>query len=404
MTKWNDTTNGVTSFDEVLANNTRRELRNAVETAGIIISDSDFEQLAKSMANYSAVSTFYTDSGTADVYDLNPIDNFKGLTALIDGAEARFRAANLNTGASTINVAGTGVRGIKLPDGTTNPSAGDIPTTQDTNIRYNLGNNVWVLVFGSEATVTKIGNSLLPKQITISNNSGDSDHDIDFTAGNFIFSDGSGQTSVLALTKQIDNTFVVGTNQGGLDTGTVAADTTYHCFAIHNLTTNISDFLFSTNLASPTLPSGFTKKRRIGSIITDSSSNILPGSFTYFANGGYKFTFNASLNDRPQAASPTSPTLQALTVPGGIIVTALITADLKRNAGAGTQYALFVNPDYTATTPSATNYDNFVTPTVEDGNVISLQIETNISSQIIINATSSTPLMQIQTKGWIDYL
>ncbi|GAG80868.1 unnamed protein product, partial [marine sediment metagenome] len=47
------------------------------------------------------------------------------------------------------------------------------------------------------------GVALLPKQITISNGT-DTDHDIDFTAGNFQFDDGSGQAVATALTKQID--------------------------------------------------------------------------------------------------------------------------------------------------------------------------------------------------------
>lgn len=143
MSKFSDKVTG----NQVSANeynNIVRASKNSIENAGQII-DATNIQLSKSMANNAAVATFYTENGAADVYNLISIDSFEGLTKLIDGAEARFRAANVNTGASTINVAGTGVRDIKLPDGTTDPAAGDISITQDTKIRYDLTNDVWVL-------------------------------------------------------------------------------------------------------------------------------------------------------------------------------------------------------------------------------------------------------------------
>ena len=136
------------------------------------------------------------------------------------------------------------------------------------------------------STTTTKGQSLLPDQITISNGT-DSDHDIDFTAGVFDFDDGSGQAVSNALTKRIDATWSAGNNQGGLDTGTVAVDNTYHCFAIYNPTTETSDFLFSISLASPTLPSGYTKKKRVASILTDGSANIIG-----FTQAGKHFIFD----------------------------------------------------------------------------------------------------------------
>lgn len=146
MSKFDDAVNSVTSWGQTLINNIHRELRNSIEDAGLVINDSDFEQISKAIANYSAVGTFYTDSGVADVYVLTAISNFKPVQSLINGAKARFRAGNPNTGASTINVAGTGVRDIKLPDGTTNPAATDISSIQDTEIRYDLANDVWILI------------------------------------------------------------------------------------------------------------------------------------------------------------------------------------------------------------------------------------------------------------------
>lgn len=136
--------------------------------------------------------------------------------------------------------------------------------------------------------------SLLPNQITISNGT-DTDHDIDFTAGNFQFDDGTGQAVATALTKQIDAAWVAGDAAGGLDTGTVAADTTYYCFAIYNPATQTSDFLFSTSSSSPTLPSGYTKKKRIASLLTDGAGNIRNGEYIFNRDGSYNFIYNTSV-------------------------------------------------------------------------------------------------------------
>jgi len=145
MTKFNDGVNGVTSFGETRLNNINRELRNGIENSGQAINDGDDFQISKAMANNAAVANFYTDSGTAGVYVLTPIDNFQGLQNLIDGATVRFRAGNLNPGASNANVNGTGVKNVTLADGTTALSGGEIPTDEDTIIRFDEANDVWII-------------------------------------------------------------------------------------------------------------------------------------------------------------------------------------------------------------------------------------------------------------------
>ncbi len=147
----------------------------------------------------------------------------------------------------------------------------------------------------NQATTTASGFSLLPQQITIENDSGDLDHDILFNAGNFDFDDGSGQAVLSSnLIKQIDAAWVAGNNQGGLDTGTVAINTWYYCYTISNDDGSIVDCLFSASPTSPTLPAGYTKKKRVrnGFIKTNSSSNIVP---FYQGENAYKFT--SALND-----------------------------------------------------------------------------------------------------------
>jgi hypothetical protein len=67
----------------------------------------------------------------------------------------------------------------------------------------------------------------------------------------------------------------------GLDTGSESSSTWYYVWIIYNPTTDTTAGLISTSSTSPTMPSGYTKKRRIGSFRNNSSSNIIP-----FAQGG----------------------------------------------------------------------------------------------------------------------
>lgn len=69
---------------------------------------------------------------------------------------------------------------------------------------------------------------------------------------------------------------ITASGANGLDTGSEASDTWYYIWLICNLSTNTVAGLFSTSSSSPTMPSGYTKKRLIGVVRNDSSSNFLP--------------------------------------------------------------------------------------------------------------------------------
>src|SRR5580765_1684845 len=69
-----------------------------------------------------------------------------------------------------------------------------------------------------------------------------------------------------SLTKQLDVAWVAGNNAGGRDTGAIS-DGTWHVFVIRNPTTGVCDALFSLSLTTPTMPSGYTQKRRVGSLV-----------------------------------------------------------------------------------------------------------------------------------------
>ena len=233
-----------------------------------------------------------------DEYNQNIAGQSKDAIVAID-ADGNFIDGDI--GDETLGANGTLITNMKLREGG--------------NLKFYNGSGVFQNnVNLGQATNSLLGQTLLPNPITISNGT-DTDHDIDFTAGNFQFDDGTGQAVATALTKQIDASWVAGDNAGGLDTGTVAADTTYYCFAIYNPATQTSDFLFSTSSSSPTMPSGYTKKKRIASLLTDGSSNIRNGSYTFSPDGSYDFFYTQSINDVSLSNPSTGVNSYDITVP-----------------------------------------------------------------------------------------
>ncbi len=104
--------------------------------------------------------------------------------------------------------------------------------------------------------------------------------DVDISAGAARSDDDSANmVRSQTITKKLNAAFAEGNNQGGLDTGTVTADTVYDVYLISK-NDGTSDGLFVAKGNNPSLPSGFTFKRFIGRIATDGSSNIISDQIT----------------------------------------------------------------------------------------------------------------------------
>ena len=234
--------------------------------------------------------------------------------AYFDGMEIRFRAANASSAASTVNVNSLGSKAIKQANGVTDITT-EISTTADSILRFDNANDCFIYdVAISSATTSAAGISLLSSPITLQNNATDPNNDMDFSAGVMQFDDGSGRAAITAITKQLNAAWSAGTNQGGLDTGSKAADTWYYCYVIYNPTTGATDAIFTATHGSPTMPSGFTKKAYIGALLTDVSSNILPGNFHFRRDGSYRFLFSEQITDY-NTSVPLTSTAIAITAP-----------------------------------------------------------------------------------------
>ena len=273
----------------------------------------------------------------------------------------------------------------------------------------NIGNVLtdivnWELLFdlGSTATETLKGLTILPKQITISNGT-DTDHNIDFTAGNFNFDDGSGQGIMGAETGEIDALFGVG--NGMLDVGVVAIDSTYHLFAITNLTTGISKPLASLSPTAPTMPVGYTKKRKIASLVTDGSANIRNGSYQFENDGSYRFTYDTPIFDQSATNPPTTAVTRTLTVPpSSIVITTLHLVDLTFD---GTSMRALLSDLDNADVNASDSFQLSVRSTgvtTADGSC-PVEVKTNSISQIRtrVSTTNADLDLNIITFGWKEF-
>ena len=240
-----------------------------LDTTGTVNS----QQAQAVKAYVSQAGILCTDSGSsANSYILTASSPFTN-PPLKTGTRVRFKTANSNTGSSTITPFGGSAITCKKSDGSTNLTTGDIPVNTEVEFVYD-GTNFVQSIGRTPATTTTQGVAFLSNPITISNNATDANNDIDFSAGNGVLDDGLGQVLLSStLVKRLDASWVAGTNQGGLFSGTKANSTKYYEFAITNGTINDAGFDISPTGAN--IPAGYKGSYR-GMIKTDASGNILP--------------------------------------------------------------------------------------------------------------------------------
>lgn len=152
------------------------------------------------------------------------------------------------------------------------------------------------------------------------------------------------QTALLTLASGIiktTSTWAVGTNAGALDTGSIAPSTGYHIYVVYNTSTLNTDILFSTSATAPTMPSGYTKRRRIGAFITDASGFIIPGLWR--ADGSFELLKEITV---ATARSLTLQSLLGFPVPLGVKLELDMNVLLNSTTGTNpTFYGILSDPD-----------------------------------------------------------
>ncbi|MGE0151787.1 MAG: hypothetical protein AB7R90_04165 [Reyranellaceae bacterium] len=248
--------------------------------------------------------------------------------------------------------------------------------------------------------------------LTLSNNGSDANNDIDIAAGSA--RDGGNDTDIIlssGLTKRLDASWSAGSGNGGIDSGSKANSTTYHVWLIGKNAGADPDVLFSTSVSSPTMPTNYTKKRRIGSILTDGSGNIRG-----FVQIGDLFLWKARITAGVGNAS--SRTLNAISVPAGVKFQAIFEATLAETATSdktSARYVTFSSPDENDITPSSSpslmSYPTPVDFNSEVGQYGShlvfaagqFEVSTDTSARIYYRTAGSSGVsVGFSTIGWRD--
>lgn len=233
-------------------------------------------------------------------------------------------------------------------------------------------------------------------------NDTDTDHDIAISAGSISDSTNTVRMDLAAHSKRIDGTWVAGDGNGGLpSTVTLAADTTYHVFIIAH-TDGTVDAGFDTDTTATNLLafSGYTYYKRLGSVVTNSSSNII--QFTQIGN---KFVLTDPLRDVNDSNPGTSAVTSALTVPTGIKVEADMQISVFDDSATTTaRYCLATSLDSSDTVPSSLI---FSVVAVGSGDIYAANrfgLTTNTSGQVRyrLSASDVDTNVYIHTYGWWD--
>lgn len=394
------------------------------------------DQVVGSVLDYAA------DTGTATAYAIAPTP---GIAAYVVGQRFAFKAANANSGADptlAVNSLTAGI--IYWPNGAS-LIAGEIPanalvevivatvttgtptfhlqtvaapafikksfldakgdlitaTADNTPAILSAGSNGRVLMARSADTK---GLAYVPaltsaiNGLTYANNVSDATNDIDIAAGGCMDATGAYWIQLSAITKRLDASWAVGTNQGGLDTGSVA-DTDYFIWAIARSDTGVTDALFSASATSPTMPANYDYKRLIG-WFRRASSAILAFKVYETAGGGIDFLWAAPTLEIDDTLS-TSRRTDAVKVPAAFPVTAQIRVHLADASNNVT--ARICNPDEAdiAVSGSAVSLGNALSqPGATATDFVELRVRTSATGTIAARAAASLSTYKVSTIGF----
>jgi len=241
--------------------------------------------------------------------------------------------------------------------------------------------------------------------LTLSNNVADASNDIDIAAGSCrSLADTANMKLASGIIKRLDAAWVVGTNQGGLDTGVEASSTSYHVWVIKRTDTNVVDVLFSLSATAPTMPAGYTEKRRIGSIYNSAGSIILP-----FDQRGNEFWLRTPVLDINVSNPGTAAVTRTLsTMPLDVENEAILNAGISQTGGnlTGLYLSSLAAADLAVSLTAAPLATVTQLRDATGGDLISVmaRVWTNTARQIRsrVNISGVNTNVRIAVLGWRD--
>lgn len=188
-----------------------------------------------------------------------------------------------------------------------------------------------------------------------------------------------------------------GTSDGSLDAGTAAANTWYHVHLIGKSSTGDTSILTSLSHAGPTLPTGYDKFRYIGSVLTDSSGDIVP-----FYSNGNRFMWTVPPRDITGNITVTTRVSKKISTPADIACTAFIYGRCVASDAAHPVATVFTDPTLTDIEPDFNNAQQIGNNTLSPHTLIFCR--TNQFSQVGVRVNDATSAVaSFTTQGYINH-
>ncbi|MCK5444973.1 MAG: hypothetical protein KAI73_05070 [Rhodospirillaceae bacterium] len=276
-------------------------------------------------------------------------------------------------------------------DYTTAP--GDIFVGQST--ASNVVTGYFIKADGSALAPQVLSTGFITGLETANNTIVDTLHDIDITAGAARdASDTEDMVLASALGKQLDVAWAVGGTPaaplGGLDTGSIAADSWYYVWLIKRTDTGVVDVLFSLSSTAPTMPADYDTKRLIWAVKT----KVAATEIELYKQIGNSLEWGTDQQD----FNGTGSTGGALLTVKAPVLPVTANAAIYINKST-TVFAIVQSPDKTAVVPSVSNLDIMATGGA-DRTTINKPILTD-TGQIYHRVNIAATTFQIIIKGFI---
>ena len=346
------------------------ELRALIQDwGGMTPAAGTLDQIGKAISLAVGAFDFFNCTGAANTYTAS-IASRPGPAILSNGMRVRFVPSVTNTGASTVNVNGLGVKNIKRPDGSA-LQAGDISTTRMIELYYTTGAGEFRMAPGALPLSTAALASGYITGLVFTPPSADPSHDVTFAPGQCRDTTNAGNLVLAAaLTKRFDGASIaLGTGQTGFPTVSLtrAASTWYRVFIVGHTDGRV-DAGFDTSATAVNLladlvsidVAGWTYYRQLGWVRTQSGDvNAFVPFVQYAAEPGVFQWVEHNVVIDQNAALVTTRTARSLAtvVPPGAVAHITVAIEDHSGGGATNRYGFFTDKNQADYAPSSTAHN-----------------------------------------------
>lgn len=260
----------------------------------------------------------------------------------------------------------------------------------------NPGTKVWELQ-------TVYGANILPRSylagLTLFNDT-DTAHDIGINVGTCRDSANAYNLTLSAiLTKRIDASWAAGDDAGGMFTGSVGNTTWYHVFLIRKDEDGSIDAGYDTSVTAANRPAGYTAYRRLGSVLTDGSANILQ----FFQDGDYFGWVNVLLDYEGSNPGTSAQTVTLAYVPTGVTVEANLNATINNISNDNIScYISHMSSADVAPSTTATPLSMMPLYTLRQNAAVRIRTNTSAQFRYRWSASGANDMMRFATLGYTD--